>query len=293
MPAVREWNQGWHARPLLEMQRRAIRAWAVANKLHWIEDPSNAASIADRNYLRHRVLPGLLARWPSAAESIARSAAHCADAADPIRCQAADDLHLAQSDDRILISVLKELPVVRARNVLRYWLRERTAPPLSLRRLDDAYDQLCNARSDAMVKISWHGFEMRRYRGQVWLLRGQPELLETPAVDWSGEEMRLGPGLGRVRRSLLPGGVDRRVWDKGKVQIAYRHVGLRCRPAGRRGTRSFKKIAQEYGIPPWQRDIVPVLIIDGEPAAIANCCVCEPFAASNNASGWIVEWLPD
>jgi tRNA(Ile)-lysidine synthase len=77
------------------------------------------------------------------------------------------------------------------------------------------------------------------------------------------------------------------------VQIGYRNSAFHCRPAGRCGTRTFKKIAQEYAIPPWQRDIVPVLLIDDRPAAVANYCVCQPFAVAAGQPGWMIEWIPD
>lgn len=293
MPAVRDWNQGWHARPLLEFHRQAIRDWALARQLHWIDDPSNTASIADRNYLRHHVMPGLLSRWPGAVESIVRSAGHCADAAEAIRRQAEADLGRALLADRIEVSVLRELPRVRARNVLRYWLRERRVPPLSLRRLNDALDQFCDAGADATVRIVWHGVEMRRYRDQIWLMNVPRQAVEKRPVDWVGEEMRLGPGLGLVRRRKVPGGIDPDRWEQGRVQIVYRYPGLRCRPGGRSGTRSFKKIAQEFGVPPWQREMLPVVMIDDRPAAIANCCVCQPFNVGRDAPGWFIDWIPD
>lgn len=293
MPAIREWGQGWHARPLLGMKRRTIREWAVANGLHWVDDPSNTAVAADRNYLRHAVMPDLLSRWPGAVESIARSASHCADAADVIRAQAEKDIEVVANGGRPEIASLKGLSAARARNVLRYWLRAQQAPPLSSRRLRDALDQLCNARSDASVRIAWNGVELRRFRGQVWLLPKQPQVVAMRTIDWTGAEMHLGPGLGLVRRKQVLGGVAPDLWERGRVQLGYQNGALRYRPAGRRGSRSFKKLAQEFGIPPWLRAITPVLLIDGRPAAVANCCACEPFAAGKGKSGWLIEWIPD
>ena len=58
------------------------------------------------------------------------------------------------------------------------------------------------------------------------------------------------------------------------MTVRWRSEGLRCRPRGREGTRSFKKLAQELGIPPWQRDRVPLLYVDGELAAVADYCLC-------------------
>ena len=72
MPMIRTWQGGWHARPLLDIPRRALHAWAQAQGLAWIEDPSNAHTTADRNYLRHEIMPRLLGRWPAAAGSWGR-----------------------------------------------------------------------------------------------------------------------------------------------------------------------------------------------------------------------------
>lgn len=44
-------------RPLLHVNRQAIRAYAEANKLHWRDDASNSDTVYARNRLRHSVLP--------------------------------------------------------------------------------------------------------------------------------------------------------------------------------------------------------------------------------------------
>ena len=293
MPAVRPWNRGWLARPLLGVRRESIRAWGEARDLHWVEDPSNMLGAADRNYLRHQVMPAILARWPAAVDSMSRSAEHCADAAGMLRCLAERDLRDVSIADRLELSHLRSLPPARSRNLLRQWLREHQAPPLSSRRLQDALQQLCHARPDAEVRVAWGGVEIRRFRDQAWLIRPSPMAAERPMIDWVGEELRLATGLGRVRRFEAAGGISPQAWRDGRVQIGYRDSGFQCRPAGRSGSRTFKKIAQEYGIPPWQRDMVPVLLIDGRPAAVANYCICQPFAADADQLGWMIEWIPD
>jgi len=295
MPLVRAWHDGWHARPLLDLPRAALRAWAVAARLHWIEDPSNAESLADRNYLRHQVIPALRARWPAAAANIAHSAALCGEAADLLLQQTRRDLAATLSvDGRYLrIDLLRRFSPAAARNLVRLWLRTRGVPPLPRRRLHGAIDQLCNARPDAAVCISWSGGELRRFRDQAWLVSGGPGEPPTGLIEWQGEQLALGAGLGVLRRRLMPGGIDTRRWQQGRVQIGFRNAGLRCQPVGRAGSRTFKKIAQQFAIPPWLRDRMPLIYIDGELAAIPNACVCEPYAAAQGQSGWVVEWIHD
>lgn len=74
------WRRGRYVRPLLEEPREALVAWARANGLRWIEDPSNARGT--RGALRHHVIPALEAIRPGAAAAVARSAAWLADDED-------------------------------------------------------------------------------------------------------------------------------------------------------------------------------------------------------------------
>ena len=74
-------------------------------------------------------------------------------------------------------------------------------------------------------------------------------------------------------------------WLEGELEIGFRQPGLRCRPAGRGGSVSLKKLFQELGIPPWQRQRVPLLFIDGEVAAVADEVICEPFNGDQDLTG--------
>lgn len=80
MPAQRPLAAGYLVRPLLEVSRAELEAYAEEYQLEWIEDPSNADSRFSRNYLRHRVLPTLTERWPQAVSSLARTAEHLSEA---------------------------------------------------------------------------------------------------------------------------------------------------------------------------------------------------------------------
>ena len=53
----------YHARPLLQVPAEAVAEYATRNGLQWLDDPSNAVTGFDRNYLRHQVLPRLRSRF--------------------------------------------------------------------------------------------------------------------------------------------------------------------------------------------------------------------------------------
>lgn len=61
-------------RPLLTSTRQELQEYLNQQQLLWREDPTNADENLDRNYLRHRVLPALLERFPAALTQLERYA---------------------------------------------------------------------------------------------------------------------------------------------------------------------------------------------------------------------------
>ena len=55
MPRERALGRGHLLRPLLDVSRAELEAYAAEQQLHWIEDPSNQDCQFSRNYLRHQV----------------------------------------------------------------------------------------------------------------------------------------------------------------------------------------------------------------------------------------------
>uniref|UniRef100_UPI0035567216 ATP-binding protein n=1 Tax=Pandoraea sputorum TaxID=93222 RepID=UPI0035567216 len=96
MAPRRRLGQGYLVRPLLEVPRAALEAYARRHGLRWIEDPSNQNVQFARNLLRGQVLPLLRSRWPQAAASLARSAAHLAEAQQLLGELAEQDLQRAR-----------------------------------------------------------------------------------------------------------------------------------------------------------------------------------------------------
>jgi tRNA(Ile)-lysidine synthase len=48
---------------------------------------------------------------------------------------------------------------------------------------------------------------------------------------------------------------------------------------------------QEYDVPPWLRDRLPIIYCGDEIAAVADLWVCEGFVAATNERGWCIEWM--
>ena len=295
MPPLREWRGGWQARPLLEHTRKALAAYAADHGLQWMEDPSNADPRFDRNYLRQQVMPLLRARWPGMAKTLSRSSAHLANSADLLDAYLQADLDAcSDSHGQLQVSSLLELVPVRRLAVLRHWLKAQGAPMPDTRRLQEVDRCVLQAGEDANPQVCWGGLALRRYRDLLAL--GAEHLPEPPGaqvIAWPDQlRLDLPPGCGVLQRSPAEHGIPDRLWREGRISVRWRAQDTACRPSGRSGTRSFKKLCQELGVPPWQRDYLPLVFADEQLIGVADLCLCGELPVTPGEPCSTLSWHP-
>ena len=292
MPELAPFPPGRLGRPMLGFPRGALRAYAEAVGLDWVEDPSNRDLGRDRNFLRHRILPGLAERWPSYADTFSRSARHCAEAKALI-----DDVAHAEIGRRrgstpgsLSIARLSELDGPRLRAVLRSWIAERGFLPPDVNHLDRVEREVLSARGDRNPLVAWRGCEIRRFRDLVFALPPLPPLPPTDGLGWVGESVLLPCGLGTLRAvSGAVSGIDPGAWAAGTLRVVFYRASRLCRPLGKDHRRTLKNLFQERGIPAWIRPYVPLILLDGELVAVGDLWVCES-AGKTAAAGICVGW---
>ena len=294
MPATSRLGNGWHLRPLLAFTRNSLHDYALSHALSWVEDPSNADTTFDRNYLRQHIFPVLRERWPAVTANLSRSAVHCAEAADLVETLGRQDLLEVAGQQRNALSLkqLVALPLMRQRNVLRLWIRQATGMPPSTAVLARIQNDILNSRPDAGPCVRWGRHEMRRYRDDLFLLPQCPQPDSKRVMDWKMKEPLQLPGTGgmlSVSQQTGQGIRKTAIADAG-VRVTWRHGGERCHPVGRGHRHSLKKLFQEQGIPPWERARIPLIYIGDRLAAVAGLWVCEPFQAGPKESGLLINW---
>ena len=186
MPPLAAFGEGHLLRPLLDYPRASLLAYARQHGLKWIEDPSNTDTGLDRNYLRHHILPVLRERWPAMSETLARSAGHCAEAADLLADLGMQDITILSQDTLETLSVagLRKLPPARRRNALRHWIVQRggTAPSAAV--LSRVNDDILGSRADAQPCVRFGHHELRRYRDRLYLLPLSPQPPTDQVLEW-------------------------------------------------------------------------------------------------------------
>jgi tRNA(Ile)-lysidine synthase len=295
MPLVASFGSGYLARPLLGFTRDQLRHWGEGQRLTWLDDPSNLDIRFDRNFLRRQVMPVIKQRWPSAAETMARSAGHCGETLELLAAVAEDDLRdCARNEGRMLpVAALERLGKARAKNLLRHWIEKLQLPPPPARKLEQIISELLTAGADRNPCVSWEGAEVRRYRGHLYGLTPLPQPVGSEFNLKLGEAKMLGTGMGALRLAKAMDGERLRSADypPGGLSVRFRTGGEVCKPASRAHERPLKKWLQELRVVPWMRERLPLLYIGEQLAGVAGLFVCAAFAAGKDEPGLRIEWL--
>jgi tRNA(Ile)-lysidine synthase len=293
MPEHVRFGPGWLARPLLTVSRQTLETYAREHDLSWQEDPSNRDLRFDRNFLRHQVIPMLRERWPAVSETLARSARYAGELLELVNEEVDEDLdrvRIAHSDT-LSIPALRGFHSVRLRHLLRRWIGSRGARMPNSKKLARIEREAVFGRPDASPEIRWGNWSVRRFREGLYLL--DEPLPEPPvnALDWPAHLPLELPDGGRLRAVASETGVSAERWQNACIEVRFRQGGERCQPAGRGHRHPLKKLFQEWGIPPWERERLPLIFLDGSLAVIPGLVVCEGFAAAPGEPALQVEWL--
>jgi len=277
-------------RPLLDVPRAAIEAYAEVHGLRWIEDESNADRHFRRNYLRHEIFPRLEASFSGARRSLSRAARHFAAAAALLDDLAElDRVAAVTTSGRLALAAVNALPHERACNLLRHvWQRAGFQAP-DTAWVDEALAQLKTAGALSEVCVATAEGELHVYRGEVHVvpLRSLPS--DVPQ-NWTGQEALPWAG-GRVRFVESTGqGIRRAQLTGAGVSLAPRRGGERLQPDAKRPRRTLRNLLQENGMPPWERPRLPFLWVDGRLAWVGGIGIDATFACPNGEIGVLPVW---
>jgi tRNA(Ile)-lysidine synthase len=177
-------------RPLIHEARTGLAAYAQAQGLRWIDDPSNKDERLARNAIRAQVIPALRKVMPDATTRIANSVQSLADDAAVLAEVGASDLRMCAMSS----SLLSQLSEARAANALRSWVRQAGLPLPSRAVIGEMQAQLLlrGRKYSHSGQVTYCGWLWTRYRDR---LEAAP-LPNDGLVDWFAP-----PEVGPVRWS--------------------------------------------------------------------------------------------
>ncbi|MCQ8104798.1 tRNA lysidine(34) synthetase TilS [Methylomonas sp. SURF-2] len=293
MPPATPFGGGSLARPLLQTAKSAIREYARVHGLNWIEDPSNLSNDFDRNFLRNEVLPLLKQRWPSLDKTVSRSADHCGEASTLLnrRYEARLD-HVAGGDHNAL--ALDKLPTVDAAELnwlLRQWLVRQGLKPPSQAVLNAIKQQFIQTGGNANPHLCTQSHVLKKYRQTLYCL---PETLFTALpheLIWPANDNKVQlPNHGMLSLTAADSGISQALWRNSRVSLKPRGGAEKLKLPNRAGRHDLKKLFQEAGVPPWERQARPLIYLNDRLAGVAGLWIDEWAWAQIDDGCYRIAW---
>ncbi len=305
LPSKNRRGKNLHARPLLAHTRAELETYAHAHNIEYLDDPSNAQTRFDRNFIRHEIVPRLRERWPSVGSSVSRSAELIAESVRLNDVLANQDAQLSGGDN-LDWDVLSGLDRARQANAVRFWIGSLDERMPSRRRLAEALRQWNEATEDRLPVLELGNGVVQRYRSRLVYETVQPE-------DFSGWQADLVPGQwlalpDRETELGLFGAIESaetgsegqesglviqtQTLDLAKLTVRYRSNGEKLRRAAGHHQK-LKHWFQQNDVPPVRRSRIPLLFLGQEMIAIGNYWLdarfrSEPELAAGQNSSYLI-----
>jgi tRNA(Ile)-lysidine synthase len=294
MPERRPLGKGFLWRPFLKLDREMISEHCRAHALLTISDPSNQSTRFARNRIRSEFLPAAERVHEGARSGLLRLAMIQKEISSLI-----DDLtHQVLEDGAcppgcILVTSLEKCPPSLISFVLMRAIKNAGLEPPGNRHLRQMKDQLMLAGQSKNPVVRWSDSEARRYRDKIYFLKIEElDIPSSPIELRPGKNIAIPRGTVALSEGVLGSvGINPEIFKIASVSIRFRKGGEMCRPVGRKGARPLKKLFQEWGIPPWDRAITPILYADDNIVAVGNYCLCEGFLASKKQVPLKISWI--
>jgi tRNA(Ile)-lysidine synthase len=276
--------RGRFLRPFLGVAREQLVAYARHNDLSWVADESNLDSRYSRNHLRNNVMPLLEQPFPGASATLARAAQTFGEAAELLEQVAQEDM----GEARLLnVAQLRALSLLRATNLLAYYLRLQGVQIPGNALLKEMLRQMMSAKSDSAVYFKIGDREVRRFRDQVLVERVPAPVFST---EWSGAPVIQWGDYCIHARQVIGEGVAAAMLGIGQARFAVRHDGAAMALNENGSRRPLKDVLREAGVPPWRRKSLPVLYVGDEVAWVAGIGISAKYRCKPGAEGFLIEF---
>jgi tRNA(Ile)-lysidine synthase len=118
---------------------------------------------------------------------------------------------------------------------------------------------------------------VRRYRDKLYCLKqSAPEIVQDSF--WSAGKMSTRVSAHQILSCVQSSaGICRKQWQNARIVVKARSGGEKIRLPGRKGSHALKKLFQDAGIPPWERETIPLVYLDDKLAAVGDLWISADF----------------
>ena len=284
-------------RPFLDIKKHDLKEYALKNNIPWVEDDSNEESNFSRNKIRNLILPSIRETWSSIDKAIIKLSKD-ADKSKQILDEIAQDDYssIFSAHGLLKLAHINALSKPRKENLIYYWLVNINGLKANFAQIDQIYTYLDR---ELVGPASFH-FKTIEGESDVQIIINSKEIrimkddhkTKLPKdlnLEWNlKDNIKISSGELSVVESLGKG-LSTRYLKEGAI-IRARVGGERCKPYGRKKSQKIKNLFQEYDIPDWKREQIPLIYINDKIAAVGDLWVCEDFHTPAAEKGLSIVW---
>lgn len=294
MPPTRSECDLHYIRPLIDVSRRMIEAYAKTQDIPYREDPSNRDTRYARNRVRHVLMPLLETFNPSVRDAVGRANEALSDLQDYLRVETDQLLNqaLVETNETAHVwdaSILRTAHQALRRQALRQAIAHVKADidGITTEHIEALLDLLHQARSGRSIALP-NGLVARYQSERLIIEQGPADTDEIPSVsvplnrDGATDVPQLGwrfsvdeiVGSHPEPTSRLEARLDAGTMN-GPLAVRNRRPGDRIRPLGLGGTKKLQDIFVDAKTPRHHRDTVPLICDDRGILWVTGHCLSE------------------
>lgn len=255
-------------RPLLDISRVQIQAWATQLQIPHIEDPTNQDTHYDRAWSREILWPLLESRFPKMQQAISRTSVLMQDAYEILEDVLQQDMQSCIETDIVNLASLSQLSRARKRQLLSVWMKGEGNYRPSFETIARLQHEVIDAKVDAKAALHHQGFYYVRYKNKLYRISEESYQAQYKIDTVSSQKVKFALNQ---QLNLLSGqyhivaeaqvGLDPQLLEQ-DLTLELRQGGERIHLYGRVGNWPLKKAIQDAQIFPWARHTIQILSRD-------------------------------
>ncbi|ASK77809.1 tRNA lysidine(34) synthetase TilS [Paraphotobacterium marinum] len=275
---------GYHFRPLLKYPKDAILEFAQTYNLKWVEDESNESVKFDRNFIRKDIVPRLSERWSNFQSSALISMKLCSKQDSLLQELVEEKINFISNSGKALsIEKLKNMSEELLLYTLKIWVKKLSNITPSSKGLNTIIKDFIFSKHDSNPIYKIGDYQVRKFQFFLYIIPDYKDLTYFSTALKINEKIHLPHNYGQITIISNPKKNILRFPDKLEypLRITFCPPKGLIYPNGKTVGKKFKKWAQEYNIPSWERKRLPFLYYGNSLAAIVGLFVCTNFSGQD------------
>ncbi len=267
-------------RPLLNISKKDINKYALKHNLKWINDPNNKNINLDRNYLRIKIIPKLLNRWPFFLKTINRSSEICFNQENLIKNLLKNKFnYVLEKNNSLNIIKINKLSKEEKIFILRKWINLNNHKMISFKLIN----LLCSfiKKEQNNFQLSLGKYFIKIYNKHIFLIENY-KIINPKIFLWNKEKKYfiLPNKIGflyikkKTKKNLV-----RKPYKNELIYIKFQTNDLIKRKG--KIKKKIKKIFKEIKVNPWERKNTPVIYYNDNPIISPNLFITEKSIPKN------------